>query len=257
MPILYRSLPWLLVLMGTGALVACGGGDDDPTPVDPSTTVTNLAYCHNPSMYTLGSHWSITWAANADHAESRTTGVVLAPPADWDMPIGTVVWAPWEVHRATGELAPIGTVGRISTFVRLAGDHEQTLLYASWQHFASGNAVAYTGSVPAESLPIALADGQTHQGAPHKNFSVLAYPPIDANGVLTYVGRESMTLPAGTVSTCHTISRRLADGVAAAGEMHAWMVAEGPYKGLQVKTTYIDPAKTITIEAKALSAHWK
>ena len=139
MPVLYRSRRWLLVLMGTSVMVACGGGDDHPTPVNPPTTASNLADCHNPSMYTLGSSWSITTAANANNSESRTTSVVLPPPFDWGMPRGTVVWAPWGNDPATGALITStdvaqqidqdqnGGVGRLTAEYRLT---EKTQLTA-------------------------------------------------------------------------------------------------------------------------------
>ena len=267
-------------------LVACGGGDDAPTPVDPPVTPSNLADCHNPSMYIVGSSWSTTFSESGpvfrpDQAPEQATWEntyntwVLEPPAAWGLPVGTVRHSGWPAQ-VSGFINDIG-----GTYVRAHENTIEVLLLANWQHFSSGEHISYSGYVPGLVEPIALTNGQTYQGTPVSVYGGMFAPRIDAVGnahypdpplgderylrpektsiELTYVGRETITVPAGTFSTCHVMSReRPGDGQPGGDVPHEeWRVAEGPYKGISIKTRRSGASGSTVGEAKQISADWK
>lgn len=272
-------LAWLAAFVAANTLVACGGGDDGPAPVEPQPA-TNLADCHNPSMYTVGSWWSIAYTqriSGGGTSPGMESAVVSPPPTDWGMPPGTVALTSWN-----GGAAPPSVIeARTGIYVRVNDGAIDTLLTANWVHFSSGEVMSYRGYVPGLRTPVSLGEGETYQSPLVRMYNVLAYPPIDQHGQrgdappppldgggelvetefqnqLTYVGREAVTVPAGTFKTCHTISRVvLRNSGATDGEMHEWRVAEGPYKGLKIKWSYVRAAQTSTSEVEAIQADWK
>ena len=268
----------LLPLALTASLAACGGGNDDGGADNPPVAATNLSACFNPSMYTVGSSWSVTSAVTstspaATSGAARTTTVydsqdtvyVLAPPARWAMEAGTVRWAP---TNATDDTSSV-----LGTYKRVANGLVRTSLSAQFQHFSANDAIRYQVYEPALSEPVALGPNETYRSPTSQSTSAMLSIVFNANGIpvvpnpprsgegsqqvntttqLTYVGRESVTVPAGQFETCHVIT-----GEAGVGQQ-AWRVADGPYKGLTVKTQGLTTdGATYVAEAKAISATWK
>ena len=265
-------------------LAACGGGDDS----NDGPQTSNLADCHNPSMYTVGSSWTVTSQSSRTYtttaaqtvteaSEGTETVKVLAPPPEWGMPVGVVriLRDPGDLNHTGGSL-PDWT----GTYVRVAGDVLETTLSVSWMSFAAGVwQLNYRGYVPGLAAPISLAAGQTYTSPAVQTYQQFAttsrpdpitdpgrvtysYPPISGgqtflpervSSQLTYVGRETITVPAGTFATCHISTP--------SGNYQAeeWRVAEGPYKGVVVKSrsTATGFTDTSTSEAKQISASWK
>lgn len=80
---------------------------------------------------------------------------------------------------------------------------------------------------------------------------------------LTYIGRETITVPAGTFATCHVkwVRRLSADSSRDLQsdlppmEQEEWWVAEGPYKGVIVQLRNLKTQ--VTSRAAAVQADWK
>ena len=268
---------WLIAIAAAAGLTACGGSDDTPTPVDPPVTASNLADCHNPSMYTLGSSWSVTFNVSGTdlqpgQAPAQTTWEstdntwVLKPPAAWTLPDGTV-------RLSYVEPAPSGSYPNdlAGTYVRLHENTVETIVRAGWVHSSVGLPyIFYSAYTPGLAEPIALGSGQTYQSPPVSVYTSSSsalfdadfrpyYPnpplgdeaqlqPDKATQQLTYVGRETITVPAGTFATCHIQRPEGPD---------EWRLAEGPYKGITIKTWYSRVSGTVLREAKQISAIWK
>ena len=254
------SARWTLCAMALAAgLVACGGSDDDtPAPVEPPVQPSNLADCHNPSMYTPGSSWSVTFDSG-----NVNSIVVHAPRAEWELPEGIVRWA-----------VPTQAGADAGVYYRVRNGTVETLLLVNWFYFSSGPAISYEGYVPGLAAPIALANGQTYRTPPTKVYNVLYSQERDENGWLpprkplldgegelrdvtdlgqtTYIGRETITVPAGTFETCHTTRTSNFSG-----ETHHWTVAEGPYKGLSVMTEWSTASGASRAAATVITADWK
>lgn len=282
------SRPWLFAIIAAAGLAACGGGDDAPTPVDPPVTASNLADCHNPSMYVLGSSWSVTKEFSGDPSvsfyntlpnEFRSTPAdvfttyVVAPPPAWGLPEGTVRLSGFPdgaiIDPRTWQLPQLDGIN-----VRVHDGVVDTLLTARWYQFSLGfPALAYLRYQPGLSTPIALASGETYQGTPVARYSNSAGvyiapdgarqvvpPPTDQDQYLLpdkvtielmYVGRETISVPAGTFATCHTRTT-------SAGQVtEEWQVAEGPYRGIAIKGAKTQDGKSGFWVAKAVSADWK
>ncbi|AVO32880.1 hypothetical protein [Ottowia oryzae] len=278
----------LLPLAVAASLAACGGGDDDGGQVDPPVAPTNLADCFNPSMYTVGSSWTVTEEASGDTnllfegaipgtftnaPGGVVTTYVQEPPPEWGLPAGTVKlseFAPdtlvspdtWKLPNLSG------------TYVRVHDGSVDQLLTATWYQFSRNfPQLAYRGYAPGLAEPIALGSGQTYKGPPVLRYSTsvglyfapdnsrhVAPPSLDgsrdpvADGVtvqLTYVGRETITIPAGTFSTCHT--KKLVEGLVT----EEWKVAEGPYRGITVQTSLARGDKQALRVTTSVSANWK
>ncbi|MFD1710122.1 hypothetical protein FVQ98_02700 [Ottowia sp. GY511] len=264
------------------ALSACGGGDDDATPVEPPAPqpTSNLADCHNPSMYKVGSGWSVTWDVTDTRAvtsdgvipvrESITHTDVLAPPPEWGMPADAVRWrdAPNSIN---GWDRLPDWQGR---YVRLHDGVVDTLLTARWEWptRAFPN-IAYHGYLPGLTEPIGLAAGETYASpavtqyvAGHyifidtNNVSHVPAPPLDGGtGVLpdkatletTYLGRVDVTVPAGTFATCH-VRQTSAPGVV----QESWRVAEGQWRGITVQSRESGDGFRLDQQAREISANW-
>ena len=286
MPPRTQTRPWILAALIASAVAACGGGDDAPTPIDPPITPSNLADCHNPSMYTVGSNWSVEWdAPGYDRAslpllaavpwpEDKTSTYVLAPPPEWQLPPGTIQLSPY----APGEY-PLNWTGLVGSgrYLILQDNAVHTVLTAIWTRFSREFPVLhYDSYTPALTEPLSLRLGEIYQSQPVAHYrsgsdltsnpdspgSPLSIRPplLDGSGslqadavsvTLTYVGRETLSVPAGTFSTCHT--RRSSAGT----EEEEWRVAEGPYKGITIKAIKKVNGESAQWAAKAVRADWK
>ena len=266
------------------SLAACGGGDDN----NDGPQASNLADCHNPSMYTVGSSWTVISEGSGD-SDLLYEGVppgslnnqlggtahtyVLTPPPEWGLPAGTVRLSDFPAGPEI-TVDPWTLPNKSGTYVRIHDGLLDTVLSVTWYQFSRAfPALAYHGYVPGLTEPITLGQGETYQGPAVPQYGTSAFlhilpdgsrtvanPSLDggrdllADKVsvqLTYLGRKTVTVPAGTFATCHT--RKVTAGLVT----EQWKAAEGPYKGIAVKTTKTRDAKTATWAVKSVSADWK
>ena len=262
------------------SLVGCGGSDDSTV----APQVSNLADCHNPSMYTVGNSWTVTLLHTQINtasqvvtvsSESTETLKVLAPPAEWALPPGVV-----RIARDPGDIDQSGGMRPDwpGTYVRATDDLVETLFFS--YYYSSRNPIFtlyYSGHWPSLPEPIRLPAGEKYIGTAVQSYVLAAgwryvdffnepgkvtysHPPLTVvEGLtpewvtpeLTYIGPETIAVPAGTFTTCHV--SKLSRGT----QVEEWRVAEGPYKGITVKSRSADSSTTFTRQAKQVSASWQ
>ena len=284
---------WLGSLLTSAFLVACGGGNDDDTPpVEPLPTPTNVAECHNPSMYKLGSSWTVTSSISGDVEDSPAllpnytaagifylrdgvaTTYVTAPPLAWGLPEGTVKLSTSPASSDSDIKVENGYAVRNvgGTYVRVNEGTLDTLLTATWAQFSrSFPDVTYRVYGPNLSEPLNLSPGETYsspiiryvesEGAFYDVEMVRVAPPPLYGGAASD-GQEliySFTFVGGEVITvpAGTFStchtRRSLDGFI----KDEWRVADGPYKGITVRAREQKDHRQATWVASAIEVDWK
>ncbi len=263
---LLLAAPWAIA----ASLSACGGGDE--VVVNPPVPPTNLADCHNPSMYTVGSSWSVAFtttstsnapgAAPPEPQQTLDEMSVTAPPADWELGA--------DIVRTTPYRGSVNDDGYAGTYLRVAGGVVQTL-YKIGESSLWNRPATYLVLLPALEAPIALAPGNSFESTaslcPYPRFiewdgKKQVYPkPTTENcpetptqfttNRWTFNGAASVTVPAGTFMTCDISS------VQGGTAFREWRVANGPYKGLTVKQVSTSSDSVFTKEANSISVDWK
>ncbi len=105
---------------------------------------------------------------------------------------------------------------------------------------------------PLLRFPTSLQLGESHTNTSTSHQSGSS---VTSTLTMTYVARDTTTVPAGTFETC-----RLRMDLSGGPVTHwfNWLVASGPYRGLVVKQEFYDNGvRSSTSEATAISASFK
>ena len=242
------------------SITACGGGDSEatgapspapapgaapapapPAPAPAPTPSGDSSACWNDSMSTPGSLWKVTYR---ERGLSNVDRIVVTTQT-----LGSKTF--------NGQPA---TESRITTTVSGKADDVQ-LSYASltgqdyrqlgWR-LANGSDVYIE---PAWVTPRVMQPGQSSTSTYSTRFANGSSPTSTTTTTTTYLGRETITGPAGTFETCKV---RFVDQ--GGGTYHTWTVASGPYRGLDVRYALAlapDGSSAWVREASAIEASFK
>ena len=108
---------------------------------------------------------------------------------------------------------------------------------------------------PAWVTPRVMQPGQSATSTYTTRFANGSAPTATTTTTTTYLGHETITVPAGTFETCKV---RFVDQ--GGGTSHTWTVASGPYRGLDVRYALAlapDGSSAWVREATAIEASFK
>ena len=250
----------LALLAMAVSISACGGGDSEatgapspapapgaapapapPAPAPAPTPSGDSSACWNDSMSTPGSLWKVTYR---ERGLSNVDRIVVTTQT-------------LESKTFNGQPA---TESRITTTVSGKADDVQ-LSYASltgqdyrqlgWR-LANGSDVDIE---PAWVTPRVMQPGQSSTSTDSTRFANGSSPTSTTTTTTTYLGRETIMVPAGTFETCKV--RFLDQG---GGTSHTWTIASGPFRGLDVRYALAlepDGSSAWVREATAIEASFK
>ena len=250
----------LALLAMAVSISACGGGDSEatgapspapapgaapapapPAPAPAPTPSGDSSACWNDSMSTPGSLWKVTYR---ERGLSNVDRIVVTTQT-----LGSKTF--------NGQPA---TESRITTTVSGKADDVQ-LSYASltgqdyrqlgWR-LANGSDVYIE---PAWVTPRVMQPGQSSTSTYSTRFANGSSSTSTATTTTTYLGRETITVPAGTFETCKV---RLVDQ--GGGTSHTWTIASGPFRGIDVRYSLAlaaDGTSAWVRESTAIDASFK
>lgn len=206
-------------------------GGDGGNGGDASTS----AACNNDAMWRAGSTWSVSWRSTGPSGSDGTETVeVIGQTSFRGRPAV-------EQRHTWGELIS-------TTYSALNGGYEE---------FYGGNANTPGAEHyfdPAMRWPYVKQRGQTYTSS-FNNHQGGAVTPTTLT--LTYEGRETITVPAGTFETCRM--RSTAPDQADVGPWFTWFIAGGPYRGIAIKDMSYLPDGSVDrgSEATSISASFR
>lgn len=222
----------LAALLIPVALAACGGGGSDSNDTAATTDTTNCTY--NSALWTANRTWQI-----ATQFTPAGNGTVSASTQSYrvDGPVD---------FRGTQALRLQTTT--VSTTASIVGT------VVSWE-FANVGASAITSYGtdvdvtsltlhrriwfdPARQTPLVMTPGQSVTSS-YTQYTedvpaATSYTPSSVQATTTFVGRETVTVPAGTFDTCHLDTSTSIDGTVVTASH--WRVASGAAAGLVVRS---------------------
>jgi hypothetical protein len=173
--------------------------------------VDSVAYINTGITHVYSSRYTVvgadTFKGNAvlhTHIESLESGALLASTTE---------------QYTTLDAVSNSTYGAVvSTFLQGVGNPSLTISYS-----------------PAVSYPLNLAPGasftQTYTTTSESSTPLLPPPPlVTQTTTKTFIGNESVTVPAGTFIGCRTDISTVTNGVTTTST--EWVVGSGPYRGL-------------------------
>ena len=242
------------------AIAACGGGDSEATgapsagpapapgaaPAPPAPTPApaptgDSSACWNDAMSTPGSSWKVTYR---ERGLSSVDGIVVTTQT-----LGSKLF---NVQPSTESRITTAVPGKPAevqlSYASLTGQDYRQL---GWR-LANGSEVFLE---PAWITPRAMQPGQSSTSTYSTRFANGSSPTSTTTTTTTYLGRETITGPAGTFETCKV---RFVDQ--GGGTSHTWTVASGPYRGLDVRYALAlapDGSSAWVREATAIEATFK
>ena len=242
------------------SITACGGGDSEATgapsagpapapgaaPAPPAPTPApaptgDSSACWNDAMSTPGSSWKVTYR---ERGLSSVDGIVVTTQT-----LGSKLF---NVQPSTESRITTAVPGKPAevqlSYASLTGQDYRQL---GWR-LANGSEVFLE---PAWITPRAMQPGQSSTSTYSTRFANGSSPTSTTTTTTTYLGRETITGPAGTFETCKV---RFVDQ--GGGTYHTWTVASGPYRGLDVRYALAlapDGSSAWVREATAIEATFK
>lgn len=255
-----KRLCTLALLSLAISMAACGGGDSEatgapsagpapapgaapapPAPAPAPAPTGDSSACWNDAMSTPGSSWKVTYR---ERGLSSVDGIVVTTQT-----LGSKLFngQPSTESRITTAVPGKPTEVQLS-YASLTGQDYRQL---GWR-LANGSDVYLE---PAWITPRSMQPGQSSTSTYSTRFANGSSPTSTTTTTTTYLGRETITVQAGTFETCKV---RFVDQ--GGGASHTWTVASGPYRGLDVRYALAlapDGSSAWVREATAIEASFK
>ena len=262
-----NRLGTLALLSLAVSLSACGGGDSEgagaavpapapgpapspapapapapaPGPAPAPAPAGDSSACWNDAMSSTGAWWKVTYR---ERGLSNVDGIVVTTQT-----LGSKTF--------NGQST---TESRITTSVPAKADDVQ-LSYAqlSGQEYRQFGWRLANGSEvflePAWVTPRAMQPGQSSTSTYATRFANGSAPTATTTTTTTYLGRDTIAVPAGTFETCKV---RFVDQ--GGGTSYTWTIASGPLRGIDVRYSLALAANGTSAwvrEATAIDASFK
>ena len=242
------------------SIAACGGGDSEatgapspapapgaapapapPAPAPAPAPTGDSSACWNDAMSTPGSSWKVTYR---ERGLSSVDGIVVTTQT-----LGSKLFNGQPATESRITTATPGKPAEVqSSYASLTGqDYRQF----GWR-LSNGSEVFLE---PAWVTPRVMQPGQSATSTYTTRFANGSAPTATTTTTTTYLGHETITVPAGTFETC---KMRFVDQ--GGGTYHTWTVASGPYRGLDVRYALAlapDGSSAWVREATAIEASFK
>jgi hypothetical protein len=242
------------------SIAACGGGDSEatgapspapapgaapapapPAPAPAPAPTGDSSACWNDAMSTPGSSWKVTYR---ERGLSSVDGIVVTTQT-----LGSKLFNGQPATESRITTATPGKPAEVqSSYASLTGqDYRQF----GWR-LSNGSEVFLE---PAWVTPRVMQPGQSATSTYTTRFANGSAPTATTTTTTTYLGHETITVPAGTFETCKV---RFVDQ--GGGTSHTWTVASGPYRGLDVRYALAlapDGSSAWVREATAIEASFK
>ena len=242
------------------SIAACGGGDSEatgapspapapgaapapapPAPAPAPAPTGDSSACWNDAMSTPGSSWKVTYR---ERGLSSVDGIVVTTQT-----LGSKLFNGQPPTESRITTATPGKPAEVqSSYASLTGqDYRQF----GWR-LSNGSEVFLE---PAWVTPRVMQPGQSATSTYTTRFANGSAPTATTTTTTTYLGHETITVPAGTFETCKV---RFVDQ--GGGTSHTWTVASGPYRGLDVRYALAlapDGSSAWVREATAIEASFK
>ena len=242
------------------SIAACGGGDSEatgapspapapgaapapapPAPAPAPAPTGDSSACWNDAMSTPGSSWKVTYR---ERGLSSVDGIVVTTQT-----LGSKLFNGQPATESRITTATPGKPAEVqSSYASLTGqDYRQF----GWR-LSNGSEVFLE---PAWVTPRVMQPGQSATSTYTTRFANGSAPTATTTTTTTYLGHETITVPAGTFETCKV---RFVDQ--GGGTSHTWTVASGPYRGLDVRYALAlapDGSSAWVREATAIEATFK
>ena len=170
---------------GGGGTPPSGPGDD---PGGPGATGGSAAACHNPSLYQTGTRWEEQWTTSGTGTVQRRSvvdGAAIFPPTNQSS---------IKIVRNTADA--LGNTGSAEEYVNVvAGPH---ILHYGVVDFTFGVTVTAIHD-PFDFYRFDLLPGESYV---HRWKRTGGFMLEEFERTTTYVGRETVSVPAGTFETC-------------------------------------------------------
>ena len=250
----------LVLLSLAASIAACGGGDSEatgapspapapgaapapapPAPAPAPAPTGDSSACWNDAMSTPGSSWKVTYR---ERGLSSVDGIVVTTQT-----LGSKLFNGQPATESRITTATPGKPAEVqSSYASLTGqDYRQF----GWR-LSNGSEVFLE---PAWVTPRVMQPGQSATSTYTTRFANGSAPTATTTTTTTYLGHETITVPAGTFETCKV---RFVDQ--GGGTSHTWTVASGPYRGLDVRYALAlapDGSSAWVREATAIEATFK
>ncbi|MBP8275866.1 MAG: hypothetical protein KAX55_03115 [Propionivibrio sp.] len=192
-------------------------------------------------MSTPGSSWKVTYR---ERGLSSVDGIVVTTQT-----LGSKLFNGQPATESRITTATPGKPAEVqSSYASLTGqDYRQF----GWR-LSNGSEVFLE---PAWVTPRVMQPGQSATSTYTTRFANGSAPTATTTTTTTYLGHETITVPAGTFETCKV---RFVDQ--GGGTSHTWTVASGPYRGLDVRYALAlapDGSSAWVREATAIEASFK
>ena len=192
-------------------------------------------------MSTPGSSWKVTYR---ERGLSSVDGIVVTTQT-----LGSKLFNGQPATESRITTATPGKPAEVqSSYASLTGqDYRQF----GWR-LSNGSEVFLE---PAWVTPRVMQPGQSATSTYTTRFANGSAPTATTTTTTTYLGHETITVPAGTFETCKV---RFVDQ--GGGTSHTWTVASGPYRGLDVRYALAlapDGSSAWVREASAIEASFK
>ena len=192
-------------------------------------------------MSTPGSSWKVTYR---ERGLSSVDGIVVTTQT-----LGSKLFNGQPATESRITTATPGKPAEVqSSYASLTGqDYRQF----GWR-LSNGSEVFLE---PAWVTPRVMQPGQSATSTYTTRFANGSAPTATTTTTTTYLGHETITVPAGTFETCKV---RFVDQ--GGGTYHTWTVASGPYRGLDVRYALAlapDGSSAWVREATAIEASFK
>lgn len=253
-PVTGNALVPLGTLSGFNCTVA--PANCTPTNPNPGGGGGNYADCLSTELLKTGNTYQIDLTATAPNGSLSTTNkytvngqVAFKGNTATELVIDTTVTA-----SSISVLGVVGTTTRVKNYTALTGSTYSTYGQTIAATVSGFTVDAVTSFTPPLQTPTNLTSGQVYTVSSTMKIETVGIPfPIPAQEFsysykFTYVGKESLTVPAGTFQACKVQTTSTSNGTTS--NTTQWLVAEGRLKGMPLKTD--DGAGTTSVATKLL-----
>ena len=243
---------WVTLLLAAG-LTACGGSDEPsspapaPTPIPspapnpgpaptPAPASADSSACFNDAMAAPGARWKVIYRERGLGGD--VDGIIRLTEL-----VGSKTFNAQAANEYRLTTSQVGkpTAAQLS-YSQLNSDNYVQL---GWR--LPNGTEAYLE--PGWTTPRVLQPGESVTSSYITRMSDGSAPPISSRVTTTYLGREALTLPAGTFETCKT---RFVDQTGATSM--TWTIAAGAHRGVDVRFALVNAADGSTLWSSEATA---
>lgn len=228
----------LAIAISSTLLSACGGGGSSDAPSSTVAPATDSGGClYNPALYQAGNTYSVEseYLDGSGAVTSRDTrSYVVNGPTVFDG--YSVVEIQSSINKSTG------ATQTIKDYYSLGNAEVLKYGFSSTSTFSGSSFTDTTHFVPPEREPHTLQKNVPFA----QSFSASG---VTVDQTITYLGTESITVPAGTFSACKLQNVSTTNG--STSRVTVWVIADGRYQGLNAKM--VDETNVITKQSSKLT----